>query len=467
MPRRLADHYQPGVDGVAIRLGDRSSLIRPSQMIAGGFSVPEAIDFVVGRLGLTAAQLKEQQGQGICMRFRTLHFWQPSPDAPVVQLDRGCVVLDREVVTPEGIDQAIRQVARYLRDRQRPNGFFAHAYLPWADRMEESGPTMDQAGAAWALAIHGAWARDPASIRAASRAVDALAGNLAPAQVSQATRAAAEPRDPSKRPATVRPAYLKAPEQADRLGATAMLLLAASEIQPPERYRDLRTRLAAGIATRQLPTGMMQANFVTTRQAAPQDTDPGLAMFGLVRCYQVDRIPAALQVVRNACDHYQKQFTVDPSAAMVPWQALAYSRLAQVAGEPRFMDHVFAMVDWLERFQLTGENGGSSVMDGGIDPLGYGGAGVTTALYMTAVADALELARLAREEGRIRRYERMLRAGTRFVLQLQFRPEECYYVRSRSEAIGGIRTTPWDHSLTIENCRHALVALIRAKQMLF
>jgi hypothetical protein len=246
-----------------------------------------------------------------------------------------------------------------------------------------------------------------------------------------------------------------------------MLLLAAAEIAPPDPYRDLRHRLTAAIITRQLPTGMMQTNFATTHRAAPQETDPGEAMLALARAYVLDRSPPALSVVENAYDHYQKQFGVQPLTDMVPWQACAYVQIARVTQNPRYVDYVFGMLDWLERFQLTPENCGSPLMYGGIDPLGYGVAGITTALHMSAVADGLSLARQVKDRGRTERYGRMLRSGTRFVLQLQFRAEECYYVRSRLDAIGGVRATPWDHTLTIENCQEALIALMKARENLF
>ena len=52
-------------------------------------------------------------------------------------------------------------------------------------------------------------------------------------------------------------------------------------------------------------------------------------------------------------------------------------------------------------------------------------------------------------------------------MQLQFRPEEAYFVRSPQDAIGGIRTSPSLNLLRIDHCQHALVGLIKARQVLF
>jgi len=369
-------------------------------------------------------------------------------------------------VTADRLDRAIRQIARYLQARQRDDGLFRYAYEPWSDRDVDSGPAIAQAGAAWALAAYGASSRDAAAKAAAVRTIDALAKQLVPCDAS-GTRVerdgAARPKGGVRRST---PAYLKSPRHADRLGATAMLLLAATEIRPAKTCRPLRRRLAAAILACQNPTGMMRTNFATTRRAAPQDTDPGLAMLAMARAYALDHNTDLLAAVENGLGHYDKQFDIKPTVAMVPWFAAVHAQTAARDGDRRHAEVAFRMVDRLGRRQLTASTCDAPLMYGGIDPLGRGLAGITTALHMAAVADALSLARDLGDKQRAARYERMLRAGTRFVLQLQFRLEECYYVRSRLETIHGVRATPWDHLLTIENCQHALIALIKARALL-
>jgi len=464
-PTELIRRYQPGLHGVAARAGDRNALIRPSQIIASGLSVDQAVAFVTDQLGLPEDQPRDPKGQPVYLRFRTLHFWQPRPDGPVTELRRGCRLVAADEVTADGLDQAIRRIARHLRDQQRADGSFAKAYLPWADRREGSAPVIAQAGGAWALAAYGNSAQDAAATTAARRTVDALAKQLVPLdrRASQpGTRGAITPGNALE----ITAAYLKSPRQADRLGATAILLLAAAEIRPVATYRGLRQRLAAAVLARQLPTGMMQTNFVTTRSAAPQDTDPGQALLAVARSHALDRNPTALPALANAFGHYRKQFAVQPTVAMVPWLARAYAQVGSADLEGRYAKFVFRMIDWLAERQLTPADCPWPLMHGGIDPLGYRLAGVSTALHMTAVADALALARRVGDRDRAARYQGVLRSGTRFVLQLQFRPEECYYPRSRLDTIGGVRTTPWNHALTIENAQHALIALIQARQVL-
>ncbi len=71
------------------------------------------------------------------------------------------------------------------------------------------------------------------------------------------------------------------------------------------------------------------------------------------------------------------------------------------------------------------------------------------------------------DKARTARYESLVRDAARFVLQLQVRPEEMYFTPSPQDAVGGIRTSPALNLLRIDHCQHALIGLIKARQVLF
>ena len=82
-------------------------------------------------------------------------------------------------------------------------------------------------------------------------------------------------------------------------------------------------------------------------------------------------------------------------------------------------------------------------------------------------SDALALARETGDQERAQRYEQVVRGAARFVMQLQVKPEEAYFVRSPQDAVGGVRTTPALNLLRIDHVQHALVALIKARKVLY
>jgi hypothetical protein len=67
----------------------------------------------------------------------------------------------------------------------------------------------------------------------------------------------------------------------------------------------------------------------------------------------------------------------------------------------------------------------------------------------------------------VERYEQAVRLAARFVMQLQLRLPECYYVGLTDEVVGGVRRSLWDHRLRVDDSAAALWGLTRAREELF
>ncbi|MCH8991894.1 MAG: hypothetical protein IIA44_09135 [Acidobacteria bacterium] len=93
--------------------------------------------------------------------------------------------------------------------------------------------------------------------------------------------------------------------------------------------------------------------------------------------------------------------------------------------------------------------------------------GVSTAAYLEGIADALDVALRRNDSTRSTEYERALRHGVRFVLQLQVRPEEAYYSPAPSDMVWGVRASPTNNLLRIDSCHHALTALTKTSNVLY
>jgi len=93
-------------------------------------------------------------------------------------------------------------------------------------------------------------------------------------------------------------------------------------------------------------------------------------------------------------------------------------------------------------------------------------AGITTAVYLEGCVDAARTAETLGDRQRAERYREAARKAARFVIQLQFRPQECFYVQSPKEVVGGVRNSPADPTLRIDHSQHALAALLRTAGLL-
>src|SRR5690606_31206786 len=92
--------------------------------------------------------------------------------------------------------------------------------------------------------------------------------------------------------------------------------------------------------------------------------------------------------------------------------------------------------------------------------------GISSAVYLEGIVEAWRTARTLGDEARATRYAESVRRAARFVAQLRFRPEECYYVQSPRDVVGGMRNTPADPTLRIDHSQHALAGLVGAAEVL-
>ena len=139
--------------------------------------------------------------------------------------------------------------------------------------------------------------------------------------------------------------------------------------------------------------------------------------------------------------------------------------LARTTQLRKYADFVFEMADWLAASQITAAEPALRIYDGAIDVKGTGRSGVATAVHVEGLVEAAMTAESFGDRERAARYRKVIRRALRFVLQLQFRTEECFYVQSPAEVVGGVRASPYEPSLRIDHTVHALAAIIGCRSV--
>ena len=191
-----------------------------------------------------------------------------------------------------------------------------------------------------------------------------------------------------------------------------------------------------------------------------------VALLALAVAYQWLQDDAIADAIRKALPYYRAYFRQHPAPPFIPWQTQAFSLMARLTGRDDYAEFVYEMTDRLAARQLTPRNCRWPILHGGIASYLPGRTGVMTAVYLEGFAAALELARHRADTDRARQYEKLVRAAARFVMQLQVREGECFYMPAPAEAVGGVRTAPANHMLRIDHVQHALAALMRVCRLL-
>jgi hypothetical protein len=444
-PRALDAHVEPGVHGFVFVSGNLRRRLCPTEIITGDAIVADALTATAQQIKAAKPQIADMK----LLRFRTLH-WYEAPGADhVVSLHRGLTVLDDAEVTAEILRSTIDALAAYMIYRQQPDGLFSYQFEPGSNRYSVEDNDVRQTGAVAAMAAHARWSGRSASRAAADAGIRRLLQGLTPV--------------PDREEA----AFIATPDRGNKLGTTALLALALAEHPNEESYADTRRRLVRGMLWLQRPSGMFLTAFPPAIDIDAQEYFPGEALLAMAMDYAHEPTAPVLEAFDRAISFYREYFKNRPSPAFVPWQVLAYVGMSTKTKRQDYTDYVFELTDWLAKEQLTAENCRWPEMWGGIASYQAGRAGVSTAAYLEAFADALQLARRTGDKEREARYERVVRAAARFVMQLQVRKEEAYHIPSAQDAVGGIRTSPSLNLLRIDHCQHALIALMKTHDVLF
>jgi len=462
----LAARFEPGLDGIAVRIRDQEVLVRPSQLLSREPDCEDLEDpaveckpYVLAVQGLLDQLLPAAERAGLeakavsFLRFRTRHFWQARPGERPVELIAGMRLVRPEEVTPAELERVIDAAGRYLNYRQLPDGFFTYTYLPGRDRYQPGDQSwVRQMGAVWGACLYAAWSGRPEARQAADRAIEAGMKLLRPLEGADQAM------------------YVATPDRRHKLGATALFGLAILDAPDPGRHAGLAEQLARAIATLQGPGGQLRVTFPSAIPSSEsQDYSPGEALLFLARLYDRTRDPRWRAVIERALPYYREYYVTAASPAFVPWQMQAYGQIARSTTLQKYADFVYAMADRLIQSQMgpAPEHDPSALYDGAYDVYGRGRSGISSSAYLEGMVEALRTARAMGDAERAQRYGESVRRAVRFVLQMRFKSEEAFFVRSPTDAVNGFRTSAADASLRIDHVQHSLAALMGARALLW
>ncbi len=444
-PRAVDPHIEPGVHGFVFRSGDLQQRFCPTEVFTSDMVVAEALTHIAQQI----KPIQTQVHQVKLMCFRTTHWYEPRSGVDIVSLHRGLIVLEPEYVTRNNLSKAIDRLAEYMIYRQKPSGLFSYQYEPAADRYTPEENFVRQAGSISALAYHARVSQHRASKTAARLGIEEMKKGLV------------------KIPALDNAAFIATPDRRNKLGVTALLCMSMAYYPDRGAYAAEREKMVNAMLWLQRTSGMFITAFPPAEEINAQDYFPGEALLAMAMHYEHEPSAKVMDAFDRAIGFYRLHFRNNPSPAFVPWQSQAYAYMAGKTGRKDYVDYVFELTDYLAAMQLTPSNCKWPEMWGGIASYQEGRAGVSTAAYLEGFADALTLARRVGDVKRAKRYEEVVRLATRFVLQLQMREEEAYFVRSHQDAVGGIRTSPSLNLLRIDHCQHALIGLMKAREALY
>jgi hypothetical protein len=443
-PGVLPGFLDPGRDGIRLVLDKDERWFTPAELIAKNVGLEDALRTLAKELSLNPEVL----GEAKLSKFSTVHWWEADEHGRIIELHRGMTFVSPQTITPGSVDAAIDSLLRYMVYRQRPNGRFAYSFHPSADMYAEDDDEVAQSGAIWALSVAARLRPNPQAQEALARALE-----------KRLARVVELPTAPGA-------GFVVEPDSRNQLGTTAQLCLALVEGPTPAAYEEIRRKLVAGMLWLQVDTGRFGTAFPPSDILDTQDRYPGQALVALAACYAMSPEGPILESFNKALAYYRPRFESTRSPAMTPWHIQAFARMALLTKKDDFADFALMLADCVCDHQLKPNPDVPGELWGAIVAQTLP-AGDATTVFVAALADAYDLAKNRGDTARAERYREAIRQGTRFILQLQVRPDECFYIRSPRDAVDGIRSDPLTCTLRIDGVQHAILALLRAKPILF
>lgn len=149
---------EPGIDGVAIRIGDEMNAIFPGAALTRGMTPRESINSLLSKLtGDPTSAVRSlddnlERTHAVIYRFRVRHVVQLEPGGVPFPVIRGGRVVRLGQITTESIREMADGIAAHLLRRQSGDGGLPGAYLPTQGRyIAESGTDLNRSLVAFAL----------------------------------------------------------------------------------------------------------------------------------------------------------------------------------------------------------------------------------------------------------------------------------------------------------------------------
>ncbi len=489
-PEKLLHAFEGGREGVGVVFHGKVGRTPPSAVIARNHTPDLALIAAEEMVGLTALDKERRPADIRYFRFQTYHLWQPKAwiKAPY-RLIRGEELVRQEAVSKATVDAAIKRIGSYLCYRQNENGWFSYQYAPSGDRYLDEDAASAQLHAFQALTAYAKWSGRPdvragvvAGLRAANGKLQEVRHR--PASQPAGRAAAAPPVDASAGPVRL-VLHLEGHGHHLELSARYLLSLlsldglveaADGDTLDVASFDDERAGLVEALLASQRPDGKIQMRFAAREAETTADQEEAAwALLALAKSSAWRADPRIERTIYRALPYYRQKVAVpsiagtqrEASAVATAELARAFAAGYDLTNDARTSDFVFEIVDQFVRLQLTSANCPWPELQGAINVRERGAVGADTAWYLTALADGLALAERVGDRVRIERYQAAVSAAVRFVLQLEFRDAGCYYLRSRRDALGGIRVALWDNQIRINHCAESLIALMRAREVLF
>jgi len=239
------------------------------------------------------------------------------------------------------------------------------------------------------------------------------------------------------------------------IAGTAFLLGAMTELYEPSYKEDMKL-MADAIISLQEENGKLKTDFYRPLRDIDQMYYPGETLLVLIRYYKHSKYEPALKTVEKAFPYYREFWNKkeNQDGPFVPWQIRAYQETYMVTKDKKHAEFVFTLMDWmLKKYTPLGRDAVPG-RQGALDT-----QFASTAVYSEGLSQAYALALELKDENRIKYYGKILKGTLGYLIGLQFKPEDTYWIKRPEKVIGATALRPDINELRLDATYHAISAI--------
>lgn len=237
----------------------------------------------------------------------------------------------------------------------------------------------------------------------------------------------------------------------DPIAFNAFAILALLEMGDEE---ELAMELADALLTQQEESGRLNTFFGKVTESNT-DYYPGEALLALMRLYDATGETRYKAAVSLAFEYYALDYWPEnENTAFVPWQTQAYFLYYLETHDPRVLDFIYDMNDYLVDRYASDESCNSFEFAGGV-----------TAVHLEGMNKAYRLAHALEDEARSHCYGQFIVQGLDFTMSLQYPQDGVDPSTLPIASLGGFMATSSNHEMRVDRNQHAIMALLGSLEL--
>lgn len=434
----LQNSIEPGIHAIQVQQNRSSAFFKESVPIEKNFDFVTNFEVLCEKAGLNKTCYLDNRTN--IYKYDTITF-ETNRSKKVYELYRYNLLVDSKDITKENIEKRLELAKNWLLANQKPNAFLKYEYYPSSDSYSTSDNSIRQIATLHAVTKLYSYSKDPRIYNLSVKGINYFLKFLK--------------QDKGKNISFIEI------NNESTIAHSTFLILSLIEIKNYSNRTFYLTALADGILSRQNPDGSFKTLF-NSDKIEGKDFYPGEAMLALASLYQETNNITYLRSVEQAFNYYSEYWRINKNDAFVPWHTEAYFILFNATRNETYKNFIFEMNDWLI--------GNDQIADSKyLDMIGgfpKNNPTFSTGVFLEGMNDAYKIAKDTKDQ-RKEKYERSILLGTRFLFQLQFTPENTFYLKNPSRTVGGFRQSLTRNNIRVDFLQHAIGSLIKTRNYLF